>query len=149
MKIFALNPPCPRAPLAPGQIADPTSLKRGEDYPDEWAKRQAKLAKQAKEAVRKFNETLLLLLPLLRPLLSSQRGYVKEACTQAKCFLSNALTARIIKALTANSSCCSYSSKVLSSSAKAFSYSDQILSTCASRFMPKDCRHLHCLRCLS
>ena len=47
MKKFALNPPCPRAPLAPGQIADPTSLKRGEDYPNEWAKRQAKLAKQA------------------------------------------------------------------------------------------------------
>ena len=32
MKKFALNPPCPRAPLAPGQIADPTSLKRSEDY---------------------------------------------------------------------------------------------------------------------
>ena len=56
MKKFALNPPCPRPPLAPGQIADPTSLKRSEDYPDEWAKRQAKLAKMAKEAVRKFNE---------------------------------------------------------------------------------------------
>lgn len=56
MKKFALSPPCPRAPLAPGQIADPTSLKRGEDYPDEWAKRQGKLAKQAREAVRKFNE---------------------------------------------------------------------------------------------
>ena len=27
-----------------------------EDYPDEWAKRQAKLAKKAKDAVRKFNE---------------------------------------------------------------------------------------------
>ena len=72
MKKFALNPPCPRAPLAPGQIADPTSLKRGEDYPDEWAKRQGKLAKQAKEAVRNSMKTLLLLLPLLRPLLSSQ-----------------------------------------------------------------------------
>ena len=56
MKKFALNPPCPRPPLAPGQEADPTSLKRGEDYPDEWAKRQAKLARQAREAVRKFNE---------------------------------------------------------------------------------------------
>ena len=56
MKKFALNPPCPRPPLAPGQEADPTSLKCGEDYPDEWAKRQAKLAKIAKEAVRKFNE---------------------------------------------------------------------------------------------
>ena len=39
MKKFALNPPCPRLPLAPGQLADPTSLKHGEDYPDEWAKR--------------------------------------------------------------------------------------------------------------
>ena len=56
MKKFALNPPCPRAPLAPGQKADPTSLKRGEDFPEEWAKCQAKLARQAKEAVRKFNE---------------------------------------------------------------------------------------------
>ena len=53
MKKFALNHPCPRPPLAPGQIVDPTSLKRGEDYPNEWAKRQAKLAKQAREAVRK------------------------------------------------------------------------------------------------
>ena len=51
MKKFALNPPCSRPPLAPGQVVDPTSLKRGEDYADEWAKRQAKLAKQAKEAV--------------------------------------------------------------------------------------------------
>ena len=44
MKKFALNPPCPRAPLAPGQVADPTSIKSGEDFPEEWAKRQAKLA---------------------------------------------------------------------------------------------------------
>ena len=56
MKKFTLNPPCPRAPLAPGQEADPTSIKHGEDFPEEWAKRQAKLARQAKEAVRKFNE---------------------------------------------------------------------------------------------
>ena len=56
MKKFALNPPCPRPPLAPGQEADPTSLKHAEDYPDERVKRQAKLAKMAKEAVRKFNE---------------------------------------------------------------------------------------------
>ena len=56
MKKFTLHPPCPRPLLTPGQEADPTSLKRGEDYPDEWAKRQAKLAKQAREAVRKFNE---------------------------------------------------------------------------------------------
>ena len=34
----------------------PLASKRGEDYADEWAKRPAKLAKQAKEAVRKFNE---------------------------------------------------------------------------------------------
>ena len=40
MKKFALHPPCPRPPLAPGQEANPTSLKRGEDYPDEWARRQ-------------------------------------------------------------------------------------------------------------
>ena len=53
MKKFAVTPPCSRPPLAPGQEADSTSLKRGEDYPDEWAKLQAKLAKQAKEAVRK------------------------------------------------------------------------------------------------
>ena len=56
MRKFALNPPCPRAPLAPGQVADPTSIKCGEDFPEEWAKRQAKLARQAKEAVKKFNE---------------------------------------------------------------------------------------------
>ena len=56
MKKFALHPPCSRPPLAPGQRADPTSLKRGEDYDDEWARRQAKLAKQAKEAVKKFNK---------------------------------------------------------------------------------------------
>ena len=48
MKKFALHPPCPRPPLAPGQVAHPTSLKRGEDYATEWARRQAKLAKQAK-----------------------------------------------------------------------------------------------------
>jgi len=48
MKKFALNPPCPRAPLAPGQIVDPTSLKRGEDYPDgksakpNWPNKQRK-----------------------------------------------------------------------------------------------------------
>ena len=56
MKKFAVNPPCPRPSLALGQVADPTSLKRGEDYPDEWAKCQAKLSKQAREAVRKFNK---------------------------------------------------------------------------------------------
>src|SRR4051812_42122180 len=56
MKKFAVNPPCPRPPLAPGQVADPTSIRRGEDFPQEWAKRQRKLQKQAKEAVRKFNE---------------------------------------------------------------------------------------------
>ena len=56
MRKFTLNPPCPRAPLAPGQVADPTSIKLGEDFLEEWAKRQAKLARQAKEAVKKFNE---------------------------------------------------------------------------------------------
>src|SRR3954471_10365430 len=56
MKKFALNPPCPRLPLAPGQVADPTSIKRGEDFPEEWARRQAKLARQARQAVKKCNE---------------------------------------------------------------------------------------------
>src|SRR4051812_29017380 len=56
MKKFAVNPPCPRPPLAPGQVADPTSIRRGEEFPQEWAKRQRKLQKQAQEAVRKFNE---------------------------------------------------------------------------------------------
>jgi hypothetical protein len=56
MKKFTVNPPCPRPPLAPSQEADPTSIRRGEEFPKEWAKRQAKLAKMAKEAVKKFNE---------------------------------------------------------------------------------------------
>ena len=56
MKKFALNSSCPRPALAAGQVADPTSIKHGEDFPEEWARRQAKLARQAKEAVRKFNE---------------------------------------------------------------------------------------------
>ena len=56
MKKFAVTPPCSRPPLASGQEADPTSIKRGEDFPEEWAKRQAKLAKQAKDEVKKFNE---------------------------------------------------------------------------------------------
>src|SRR3954464_3704882 len=56
MRKFALNPPCPRAPLAPGQVSDPTSIKRSEDFAEEWARRQAKLARQAREAVKKFNE---------------------------------------------------------------------------------------------
>ena len=46
----------PRPPLAAGQEADPTSIRRGEEFPKEWSKRQVKLAKVAKEAVRKFNE---------------------------------------------------------------------------------------------
>jgi hypothetical protein len=56
MKKFVVNPPCPRPPLAAGQQADPTSIKRGEEFPKEWAKRQAKLQKIVAEAVRKFNE---------------------------------------------------------------------------------------------
>ena len=56
MKKFVVHPPCPRPPLAPGQEADPSSIKRGEQFPAEWAKRQAKLAKMAKEVVKKFNE---------------------------------------------------------------------------------------------
>ena len=35
MKKFALNPPCSRPTLRPSQLADPTSLKRGEDYATE------------------------------------------------------------------------------------------------------------------
>ena len=35
MKKFAVTPPCSRPPLAPGQEADPTSVKRGEDFPEE------------------------------------------------------------------------------------------------------------------
>ena len=62
MKKFAVNPPCPRPPLAAGQRADPTNIKRGEDFPKEWAKRQAKLQKGVVEAVRKFKWTLKLLL---------------------------------------------------------------------------------------
>src|SRR5215216_7922076 len=56
MKKIAIHPPCPRHPLAPGQVADPSSIRRGEEFPKEWAKHQAKLAKMAKEAVKKFNE---------------------------------------------------------------------------------------------
>ena len=56
MKKFAINPPCPRPPLAPGQEADPTSIRRGEEFPKEWEKHQRKLAKVVKEAVMKFNE---------------------------------------------------------------------------------------------
>ena len=71
MKKFAVTPPCSRPQLAPGQIADPTSLKRGEDYPEEWAKRQAQLARQAREAVRIECEFLHVLgsnIPVLPPL---------------------------------------------------------------------------------
>src|SRR3954464_9452131 len=56
MRKVAVNPPCQRPPLAPGQVAEPSSIRRGEEFPQEWAKRQRKLQKQAKEAVRKFNE---------------------------------------------------------------------------------------------
>nr|XP_040249499.1 fibrous sheath CABYR-binding protein-like [Aegilops tauschii subsp. strangulata] len=56
MKKFAINPPCRRPTLAASQVVDPTSVRRGEEFPKEWAKRQAKLQKTAAEAVRKFNE---------------------------------------------------------------------------------------------
>ena len=52
MKKFALKPPCRRPPLANNQATDPTSLMRGEDFPEEWAKHQKKLQKISKEAVR-------------------------------------------------------------------------------------------------
>ena len=77
MLFRSLNSPCPRPPLAPGQLADPTSLKRGEDYPDEWAKRQAKLAKEANEAVRKFNEDSATAAAASKPRKSMQK---KPAC---------------------------------------------------------------------
>lgn len=56
MKKFALKPPCKRAPPADGHEIDPTSIARGEDYPDEWAKHQQKLKRSAKATVKKFNE---------------------------------------------------------------------------------------------
>ena len=56
MKKFAVHPPCPRPPLALGQEVDPSSIRRGEEFPKEWAKCQAKLAKMTKEIVKKFNE---------------------------------------------------------------------------------------------
>ena len=56
MKIFVVHPPCPRPPLAPGKEDDPSSIRRGEEFRKDWAKRQAKFAKMAKEAVKKFNE---------------------------------------------------------------------------------------------
>jgi hypothetical protein len=56
MKEFAVKPPCKRPPLAEGQHADPSSVRRGEDFPEEWAKRQAKLNKQAKKAVEESNQ---------------------------------------------------------------------------------------------
>ena len=93
----------------------------------------------------------ILLLLLLRPLQASLKSHAKEALSQAHGFCIKVLTAKLIwnaltaqllsKALTANSSSCSSSSKVLSSSV-------QILSTCASRLVPKDNRHLYCLRSL-
>nr|XP_020180911.1 uncharacterized protein LOC109766540 [Aegilops tauschii subsp. strangulata] len=55
MKDFVVKPPCKRAPLAPGQEIDPTSIRRGEEFPKEWERRQAKLAKQAEKAVEEFN----------------------------------------------------------------------------------------------
>ena len=49
MNKFTLNPPCPRAPLAPGQIADLTSLKRvriilmnGQSARPSWLNKQKK-----------------------------------------------------------------------------------------------------------
>src|SRR3954467_3263463 len=56
MKKFAVNPPCPRPPSAPSQVADPSSIRTCEEFPKEWAKRQVKLAKMSKVAVKKFNE---------------------------------------------------------------------------------------------
>lgn len=55
MNKFRVNPPCPRHPLPKGQVADPTNIISGEEFPKEWAKRQAKLQKISAEVVRKFN----------------------------------------------------------------------------------------------
>ena len=55
MTDFAVKPPCKRPPLAEGQTADPTSIRKGEDFPKEWAKQQATLQKQAQKAVEEFN----------------------------------------------------------------------------------------------
>ena len=49
MKKFAVHPPCPRPPLAQRKVADPSSIRRGEEFPKEWAKRQAKLPKWPKK----------------------------------------------------------------------------------------------------
>ena len=43
MKKFVVHPPCPRPPLAPSQVVDPSSIRRCEEFPVEWAKQQAKL----------------------------------------------------------------------------------------------------------
>ena len=56
MKKYAVNPPCLRPRLVPRQEVDPSSIRRGEEFPKEWAKCQRKLAIVAKEAVKKFNE---------------------------------------------------------------------------------------------
>ena len=55
MKEFAVKPPLKRPPPIQGQEVDPTSIRRGEEFPDEWAKHQAKLQKQAQKAVEEFN----------------------------------------------------------------------------------------------
>nr|XP_020174680.1 bromo and FHA domain-containing protein DDB_G0267958-like [Aegilops tauschii subsp. strangulata] len=55
MKDFVVKPPCKRPLLAEVQRADPSSVRRSEEFPKEWAKRQSKLAKQANIAVKEFN----------------------------------------------------------------------------------------------
>jgi hypothetical protein len=55
MKDLAVKPPCNRPPLAPDQVVDPTSIRRDEEFPKEWAKQHAKLQKQARKAVEAFN----------------------------------------------------------------------------------------------
>jgi hypothetical protein len=55
MKDFAVKPPCKRSLLAQGQEADPTSIRRGEEFPKEWARRQAKLKKQTQKPIEELN----------------------------------------------------------------------------------------------
>jgi hypothetical protein len=52
MKDFAINPPCNRPPLAPGQTADPTSIRRGEEFPKEWAKHQPNCRNRLKRLLK-------------------------------------------------------------------------------------------------
>ena len=132
MKKFALNPPCPRAPLAPGQVADPTSIKRGEDFPEEWAKRQAKLARQAKEAVKKFNE-------------DSATATATEASVKPR----KSMPKKPARKPSASPTVPSRQIPHTATATKVLNSSFKVLSSCASGYMSKDCWFLDCLWCFS